>query len=141
MRFYWNIDGNVGVGSPNRPDDVQLVQFGYSFMAKATGTPAALKAALSQVVVGNACSGREDDPLVRAIRAHEAAHGGKQDGRVSVITVNSGVYHDSGSQHSFLLLSIVNNLFDAMPNDFPRIDKHPACPGVLRAAVVANTKL
>jgi hypothetical protein len=140
MRFYWNIDANVGLNSPNKPDDVQLVQFGYALMAK-TETDPALKAALAAVKIGTPCTGREDDLLVRAIRAHEVVHGGAKDGRVSVIPSSAGVYSDAGGKHSFLLISIVNNMFDAQPNDFPRIDKHPSCPAVLKGVVAEKCKL
>lgn len=140
MRFYWNIDGNVGLNSPNKNDDVQLVQFGYSLMAKTEMNPA-FKAALAAVKVGTPCTGREDDPLVRAIRAHEVVHGGAQDGRVSVIPSSAGVYTDAGGRHAFLLISIVNNMFDAQPNDFPRIDKHPSCPALLKAAIIEKCTL
>ena len=43
-RFYWNIDANVGAGSPNRNDDVQLVQLAYAVMATKPDTPAGDKA-------------------------------------------------------------------------------------------------
>jgi hypothetical protein len=141
MRMYWNLDGNVGVNSPNRTDDVQLCQFGYSIMAKAAATPAKLKPIFAQVKVGAPCTGLEDDPLIKAIRAHQADRGGTQDGHVSVIKAVSGVYHDAGGQHSFMLTAIINNIFDAMPNDFPRIDKHPACPPALKASIVAGCTL
>src|SRR5262245_46832763 len=31
--FFWNVSANVGVNSPNKPEDVQLVQFGYFAMS------------------------------------------------------------------------------------------------------------
>ena len=68
-------------------------------------------------------------------------HGGAKDGRVSVIPSSAGVYSDAGGKHSFLLISIVNNMFDAQPNDFPRIDKHPSCPAALKGVVAEKCKL
>jgi hypothetical protein len=134
--FFWNIDANVGLRSPNNTDDVQLAQLGYSIMATSPKVPPELKSAAAAVKLGVPCTGLEDDPLVRAIRAHEKTHGGTQDGYVSVIRTNNGVYHDSGGAHAFLLTAIVNNIFDAMPGDFPRIDKHPSCPAALKASVL-----
>jgi hypothetical protein len=139
-RFYWNIDSDVGLKSPNKNEDVLLVQFGYSLMAKTEKDPA-FKAALAAVKVGAPCTGKEDDPLVKAIRAHELVHGGAKDGRVSVIPANTGVYTDSTGKHVYLLIPIVNNMYDAQPNDFPRIDKHPTCPAQLKVVIAERCKL
>src|SRR5262245_13266160 len=137
LRFFWNIDANVGAASPNIQDDVELIQFGYLLMSQAPAQPADLKAVLAQVKVGVPCTGSADDPLVKAIRAHQAAIGGTQDGHVSKIKTSSGVYLDPAGEHVFMLIRIVNNIFDATPNDFPRIDKHPKCPPALKASVLA----
>lgn len=142
-RFYWNVDANVGVGSPNNDEDVQLVQFGYFLMARSSSPEiqATDKAVYILVRPGDKCTGREDDPLVRAIRHQQSRRGGIQDGHVSVITTSSGVYPYGADSKSFMLISIVNNVFDATPNDFPRIDKHPRCPPLLKAAVAEKCKL
>jgi 7-keto-8-aminopelargonate synthetase-like enzyme len=34
-----------------------------------------------------------------------------------------------------MLTTLENNILDMMPNDYPRIDKHPSCPPALKAAV------
>jgi hypothetical protein len=141
MRFYWNVDANVGANAPNKAEDVQLVQLGYFLMSKAASQAANLRAVFSLVKPGASCSGREDDPLVRAIRAHQASRGGTQDGHVSVMPTSSGVYHDATGGHTYMLISIVNNMFDAMPNDFPRIDKHASCPPLLKGVVAEKCKL
>ena len=135
-RFYWNIDANVGAGSPNRNDDVQLVQLAYAIMAARPDTPAGDKAVYALVRPGFPCTGLEADPLVRAIRTHQARRGGTQDGHVSVIAANSGIYPYGTGAAVFMLIALVNNIFDAMPANFPRLDKHKACPPALRASVV-----
>ena len=135
-RFYWNIDANVGAGSPNRNDDVQLVQLAYAIMATRPDTPAGDKAAYALVRPGFPCTGLEADPLVRAIRTHQARRGGTQDGHVSVIAANSGIYPYGAGAVVFMLIALVNTIFDAMPANFPRLDKHKACPPALRASVV-----
>jgi hypothetical protein len=136
QKFFWNLDANVGLASPNKTDDVQLVQLAYSIRARRLDLHPASKAAFAAVKVGAPCTGREDDPLVRAIRAHQRDRGGTQDGRVSTIRTTNGVYHDSGGEHSYMLTALINNIFDAMPDDFPRIDKHPSCPPALKASVL-----
>lgn len=135
-RFYWNIDANVGAGSPNRNDDVQLVQLAYAIMATRPDTPPSDKAVYALVRPGSPCTGFEADPLVRAIRAHQARRGGTQDGHVSVIAANSGIYPYGAGAVVFMLIALVNTIFDAIPADFPRLDKHKACPPALRASVV-----
>lgn len=137
-KFSWNIDGDVGLGSANKTDDVQLVQLGYSVLAQSVRQPADLRAVCAQVKPGAVCTGREDDPLVKAIRAHQATFVGTRDGRVSVVKTSNALYVDAGGPHAYLLLRLLNNVFDAQPGDFPRIDKLPACPAALRAVVVAS---
>jgi len=141
MRFYWNVDANVGANSPNKDEDVHLVQFGYLLMSKAASTPPNLRSVYALVKPGTACTGREDDPLVKAIRAQQASRGGTQDGHVSVIPTSTGVYQDASGSHTYMLVAIVNNMFDAMPQDFPRIDKHASCPGALKAVIAEKCRL
>ena len=135
-RFYWNVDANVGAASANRNDDVQLVQLAYAIMATKPDTPPGDKAVYALVRPGSPCTGLEADPLVRAIRAHQARRGGIQDGHVSVIAAPGGVYPYGAGAVGFMLIALVNNIFDAMPADFPRLDKHKGCPAALRVSVV-----
>lgn len=133
QRFFFNLDGNVGPNSVNKVEDVQLVQMGYFAMGKAAATPPDLKAAASKVVPGAAYSGGATDPLTLAIKAHEASRGGTQDGHVSTLHLGTNAVYDG--VHTFMLTALENNILDLMPNDYPRIDKHPTCPGALKAAV------
>lgn len=132
-RFFWNLSANVGVASPNRPDDVQLVQLGYLCAARdAQGYDAATRAVFAAVVPGAPYSGQEADPLTRAIRAHEKL-GGKKDGHVSVLPGGSSGSYDGAN--SFLIARLNTQMRIQIPGNFPRLDKHPKCPPLVRAAV------
>ena len=134
-RFFWNVSAKVGAKSPNKPDDVQLVQLGYLCAAADTFYDAALRATFAAVVPGAPYSGQENDPLTRAIRAHEKERGGAQDGHVSVLTTLTNASYDGA--HTFLIVSLNFHLRKCLPGNFPRLDKHPRCPSLLRAAVNA----
>jgi hypothetical protein len=135
-QVYFNLDGNVGPRCPNRPDDVQLVQLGYFAVLRDPSNSAVLTPALrgvfDKIIPGAPYSGAADDPLSAAIRAHEASRGGTADGHVSVIR-NPGKYD---GKHTYITIALNNAIRDTMPDDFPRIDKHPRCPPLLRAAVL-----
>jgi hypothetical protein len=136
-RFFWNLDANVGVRSVNTDEDVALVQLGYFFMAQNGQGGPAEREIFSQITPGEAYGGREDEPLTKAIRAHQRTRGGTQDGHVSVITTKTGLYVDATGQHTYMLIPLVNNISDGDPDVFPRIDKlGDLCPAVLRTAVV-----
>jgi hypothetical protein len=136
-RFFWNLSANVGVRSANQRDDVQLVQFGYFAFANNSKfpPPPALKDIFGAVKPGAEYSGKEDDPLTRAIRAHEKARGGPQDGHVSAM---KSLSYDG--IHSYILVALNNNLVDLLPDDFPRLDRHNACPSRVKEAVLRHCK-
>ncbi len=134
-RFFWNVSANVGLASPNKVDDVQLVQLGYLCASYDTAYDAALRAIFAAVVPGAAYSGQENDLLTRAIRAHEKQRGGAQDGRVSVLTALTTGSYDGGA-HMFVIAGLNYHLRHQLLSAFPRLDQHPRCPAVLRAAVV-----
>jgi hypothetical protein len=131
--FFFNLTANVGVNSPNKSEDVQLVQFGYLALAqnRLSSVPAELITAASAVVPGAPYSGGPNDPLTLAIKTDERTRGGTQDGHISVIHGN--VSYDGS--HIFLLARLVNNISLFAETVFPRIDKHPRCPPQLAAAV------
>lgn len=135
-RFFWNVDANVGALSPNKPEDVHLIQFGYSLMSRLPTIDADLRVIYARVRVGVACTGREDDPLIQAIRAHQRKRGGTQDGHVSPIRAG-GQYSDSDGPHTFMLTAINNNVFDSAPRVYPRLDLISGCPTLVSAAVLA----
>jgi hypothetical protein len=137
LRLFINVSGNVGPGSPNRIDDVQFVQLGYYCMlASPLARPILSQGelqAFAKITPGAAYFGATDDPLSIAIRAHQAARGGAQDGHVSVGTP-AGSY--DGGKHSYQIFPLNNGMRDVMVKDFPRIDKHPKCPAQLRVAIM-----
>ena len=136
-RFFWNLSANVGGRSPNQREDVQFVQFGYFAFANNAKfpPPPALRTIFGAVKPGAEYTGKEDDPLTLAIRAHEKARGGPQDGRVSAMTSLSydGI-------RTFILVALNNNLVDLVPDDFPRLDQHKACPSRVKEAVLRHCK-
>ena len=135
-RLFLNISGNVGPGSPNRPDDVQLVQLGYASLLLSPQAQGQLnqaeRQAFAAVTPGAPYFGAPDDPLTLSIRAHEASRGGTQDGVVSVARAAS---YDGG-KHTFIMIPLNNAIRDVMVRDFPRVDKHPQCPAALRVSVL-----
>ncbi|MCC6536117.1 MAG: hypothetical protein IT162_01105 [Bryobacterales bacterium] len=132
--YCWNVDSNVGPGQPNKPEDVQLVQFAYACLAVNNKNPvkdAKLRAAASAVVPGAAYSGSPSDPLSVAIREHQRVRGGTQDGVVSSIKNTSGFYSASTS---WMLCPLNGHISDALGVQWPHIDKHSKCPAQLKAA-------
>ena len=135
-RFFFNLDGNVGLKSPNRIDDVQLVQFGYFAMSKAPTTHPQAKAVYAMVVPGAPYSGAADDPLTIAIQTHQRSRGGALDGHVSPFRAGTGGGRYDGV-HVYIAIPLIWNVYDLLVNDWPRIDKHPRCPPALKAAIFA----
>lgn len=139
--FYWNVSANVGQGSPNLRDDLDLVQFAYSFLAvnPKVNLSAADRAIFAAVTPGGPCSGLDSDPLVKAIRRHQQLRGGMQDGHVSVIPPNTYTYPTpGGGQMQFMLLSLNVQFHDLQPDVYPRLDLIKLCPGALKATVAQS---
>lgn len=135
--FAWNIDASVGINSPNRRADVELVQFGYFALSRGPKANPTVKAFAKDVIPGAPYSGAENDPLTLAILEHQIQRGGTKDGHVSPVTGTTGQYSTFDGPHTFQLMVLVNNMRDLLGRDFPRIDKHERCPQVLREAVRA----
>ncbi|MFO1087064.1 MAG: hypothetical protein U1E21_21120 [Reyranellaceae bacterium] len=138
-KFFYNIDAKVGAHAPNRVNDVQLVQFGYFAMLRspknANSLSAAERDAFGKIVLGSPCNGTDADPLVRAIRAHQASRGGTQDGLVSELKPGHIAYTDRTGFHTLILVALNNSMRDVMAGRFPRIDLHESCPAGLKAFV------
>lgn len=132
--YFMNLDGNVGLNSPNLIDDVQLVQFGFLAMAANTSFNPADRAVYAGVTPGAAYTGSPTDPLTLAIKRHQANRGGTQDGHVSVMTGNM-VYNDASGKHTFQMVALMNNIRDFTVGLYPRIDRHARCPPALAAKV------
>jgi len=138
-KFWWNIDAKVGLNAPNNFFDVQLVQLGYvailgSPINRGILTQAEIDA-FSEITPGEGCTGREDDVLVQAIRAHEAQRGGTQDGCVSPLSQSHITYVAGGHQFAMILIAMNNSFRDILGNQFPRIDQMADCPGGLKQVV------
>jgi hypothetical protein len=132
----WNIEANVGLSSPNKTLDVQLVQFGYLMMSI---NPKNVlqdfeREALAGMKVGQPCNGTPSDPLVKVIIAHQRSRGGVQDGKVSVISTASGAYVQGG-KFTYILAALCNNMRQMAIVTYPRIDQHELCPFELKKAV------
>src|SRR5262245_47603110 len=116
-RFYWNVDANVGIGSPNKTEDVHLVQL--AFVCKGSNpnapTPPEDKAVYLAVVPGAPYSGNPNDPLSVAIKHLQKKRGGPQDGHVSKITP-AGTY---AAEIAFMLVLLNNNVSDVLGGGWP----------------------
>src|ERR1700741_505847 len=131
MHLSWNLAAKVGLNSPNKIGDVELVQLGYVVMAKRQAgklTPE-LKKMMSELKIGQVCTGRQDDPLVRVIIEHQKLRKSMVDGHVSVIRNSSG---NINGVEPYLLGALMNNIWADQEGDFPRVDKHPRCGTNLR---------
>lgn len=121
--------------NPNKPDDLELVRFGYFLMKdnpKATSGPfAALKPFLQKV----APTGAFDNALADAIRTHQRLRGGTQDGKVSVAKDNRFNRGRYDGVHSWIVFPLNNSMLDMAPNLYPRIDLHPQSGPAVTAAV------
>lgn len=131
-RFSFNVSKKVGPGRPNMEDDVQLVQFGYFAMSLNAQTKPQLRPFAAAVKTGAKYDGAAGDPLTIAIREHQKVRGGTQDGHISSVPATNEFYDP---KHGFQIVALTNLMFDLMPADFPRIDKHTQCPPVLSAKV------
>ena len=136
--FGWNIDANVGLASPNRKPDVELVQFGYFCLARNPRSTSTIKEIAATVVPGAAYNGAPNDPLTLAILADQRARGGTQDGHISVMKGNTDGYMQATGRHGYILAFLNNNMRDVMQGLFPRIDRHTDCPTILAGLVKAS---
>ncbi len=123
--FAWNIDTSVGkAGQNSSRADILYVQWYYKLAVAQAETPPDRKLIYGAVELSGRCSGRDDDPLVRAIYAHQRAISHPQvDGRVSVAT-GSGMVGAS----AFFILRLGARIARMYPELWPRLDKIPGCP-------------
>jgi hypothetical protein len=130
--FSWTVEAHVGAGCPNKPDDVGLVQLGYSCVAKAPSLMARFtpqeQAIIKSIVPGEHYSGSATDKLTLAIRAQQRVRGGTQDGRVSPVQNAAGMY---SSSHGWMITALVNNIYQVHVNQWPHLHRIPGCPAAL----------
>lgn len=88
------------------------------------------KASAMAVVPGSPYSGAPNDPLTIAIKTHQKARGGTQDGKVSPIPGNQPAY---AAGTSWMILPLSNNIYDVLREFWPAIHKSPKCPPALAA--------
>jgi hypothetical protein len=128
----WNVDCSVGKGGQNHlRADVLYIQWYYQLAAAQSLTPDDRKNIYRAVKLTGTCSGKDGDPLVAAITAHQRAINHPQvDGRVSVAT-GSGKLGAS----AFFVLRLGARLANMYPDFWPRLDKIPGCPPEVASAV------
>lgn len=119
--FFWNIDGNVGRNSPNKPEDVEFVRFGYACMGPLGGQ---VPAELSQVIARMSPSGGYGADLQAVIDLHEKLRGGAQDGHVSRVPPATTVNTYDG-KHAWIVLALNTAIRQSDPTTYPRLDRSP----------------
>lgn len=137
-QIFFNISKNVGIGQPNDPLDVLLVQFGFSCAAKNPANPASpdVKAKFALVIPGSPYSGIPNDPLSRAIETLEKSSRSKViDGHISRMRGSTPFYAGARGQEPYALSRLVNNIYDMTKDVWPRIDRDSSCPTLLGQAV------
>ncbi len=144
QRLIWNIDANVGLNCPNRRDDLDLVQLGFSAMAKNSALPPDQRAIYAAVNPGAAFSGTVGDPLIMAIQTLQKRLGGIADNHVSVLKGGTGAISPSrglSSANVYLIRVLNNNLFDFAARDWPHLNRLQNCPPALSGVATKALKL
>jgi uncharacterized membrane protein len=132
LPVFFNVDGVVGAApAQNLREDVLLVQFFFSVIAKNVTEPAA-KAVLGAVKV----TGVIDAPTIAAIKDIQERHkknnpGAIVDGRMSPA---KGGYNYGGGHWAITRLN--DNAQDKNKDHWPRIDKIAGCPDEIKLMVV-----
>ena len=128
----WNLDKSVGKGASNSSrEDVTYIQWYYTLAAESPLIDRARAAIYAQVRITGTCTGRDDDPLVKAIIAHQTfLRHPVIDGRVSVAHGNGKV-----GSNAFFVFRLGARLADMYPNEWPRLDKIKKCPDGVKKAV------
>jgi hypothetical protein len=146
-QFVYNLTGNVGTKSPNRPDDVALVQLGFRALARATSFLSGPEdeKIFSAVEWTGFCSGEEADPLVKAIRRFQSvAPNGVRDGHVSIFQEHEPMFHLGGTNKGvFILSDLMTAIIEVHADVWPNIHRIEGCPPVLRdkvAMIMSDTK-
>ena len=129
---FFNVDGVVGAApAQNLREDVLLVQFFFSVIARNVTDPAA-KTVLGAVKV----TGMIDPPTIAAIKDIQTRHkknspGAIVDGRMSPA---KGGYSYGAAEWAIVRLN--ENVQTSHLDDWPRIDKIDGCPAELKAMTV-----
>ena len=136
---WWNLTVQVGLASPNNPDDVQLVQFGFFCMGPPTSriSDPQNRIVYARVVPGSPFTPGPNEPLSLAISTLEFGHGVTQrDRRINPFPPTGYTYQDRSGRHPFMIGYLLNSMYDSVgPDNWPRLDRHPNCPPLVAAAV------
>ncbi len=135
--FMWNLDSSVGKGGMNNNQtDICYLQWYYTLAAQFPGVDAAGKEVYKAVSVTGICSGRDDDPLVKAITAQQRALNHPViDGKASALPGTSGNVRLSDHK-AFFIIRLGGRLAYMYPQSWPRLDQMPRCPPSVAAAVL-----
>ena len=126
VNIQWNLNASVGKGAQNSNSaDVSYLQWYYTLAAKFPETPADRAAIYSLVTITGRCTGKDDDPLVKAIFAQQR---GLQhpviDGKASVAP-SGGRINDATA---YFILRLGARFASKFPRQWPRLDLIPGCP-------------
>jgi hypothetical protein len=125
-KFFWNLSAKVGPGQPNKPDDVDLVRFGFICIKLNPKLMVGPRLAMKPLLDRMRPFGPFDTDLAEVIVAEQKIRGGTQDRIISpahLSAANKGSYDGGG--HTWLILPLNNNMSDIANSVYPRIDKHP----------------
>ncbi len=133
--FLWALDCSVGKNGMNSlTADVSYVQWYYTLAAVNPETPQDRKDIYKNVKITGACTGRDDDPLVQAITAHQKALSHPViDGKISQLPGFSGDTKLDG-HHAFFIIRLGARLARMFPDEWPRLDKIKGCPSEVAEA-------
>lgn len=137
IAFMWNLDSSVGKGGANNNrTDISYLQWYYTLAAQSPLVDPDRKAIYKNVSVTGICSGRDDDPLVKAIIAHQRILNHPViDGKASALPGNSGNVR-LADQKAFFIIRLGARLAYLYPQSWPRLDQMPRCPPSVAAAVL-----
>jgi hypothetical protein len=136
MPVFFNVDGVVGAfPAQNKIEDVLLVQFAFSRLANDPGSPSDLNELLAYQAVS--VTGVMDDATIEAITVYQWGQQEVSPGQV----VDSRVSPARGYSYGPAFWTIVGLNFEIQTRHmdvWPRIDKIPACPELLRQMVIRS---
>ena len=133
--FMWNLEASVGKGGQNSVmSDVAYLQWYYTLAADFPETPPERRQIYKQVSITGACSGRDDDPLVKAIIAQQRALNHPViDGKASILPGAAG--HVRLGHNAFFVIRLGARFAAKFPQQWPRLDLMPGCPASVAEAV------
>jgi hypothetical protein len=136
LPIFFNLDSSVGSkGSNNSAEDILLVQFLLRQIAETVPSSSPAGELRRKRILNVPMSGAADPLTIDGIRAwqearKESIHGTIVDGLVSQAR---GYIYGAGEWTIVDLNAIFRKTFRDI---WPRLDRHPACPGLLRSRVI-----